>query len=270
MKKILLFLVAVATLVACEDIQDNSPALQAEINNVLFKSLGSAATINGDTTITIQASNQDETLTLYLNRVSDGTFELGTGNGSFAAFEDFSGNTYSTLSGGEGVVTISSLDPGNSISGTFRFQAVLPDLDTLFAQRGVFFEVPIVPEEIDLPDDPEPDPDPAGTLVARVDTEVFNPDTVTAMVLDETIIIQGILDDATIELGIPLTAVPNTTTLPDTVYFANYILGTVSEMATAGNIRVFQHNVNARTMKGTFSFLTENHTISQGQFNIMY
>jgi hypothetical protein len=254
---------------SCEDIQDNSPALQAELNNDFFRSIGSTATINDDNSVTIQASNQDETLTLSINRSESGNFQLGGLSENFATFEDINGNVYSTIGVGEGVVTVSAIDPATTISGSFTFKAVLAGIDTLYAQRGVFFEVPFVSEAIEVPIEPDPQIS-VGTLLGRVDGNVFNSVTVTATVNNGTILIQGTKDDSTIELGIPLTAQPSSTILPDDEYFANYIVGATTEPALEGNVFVFTHNTTAKTIKGTFSFRSENHIISVGQFNVRY
>lgn len=262
-------LIVFVACISCEDIQDNSPALQADLNNVFFKSIGSAATINDDSTVTIQASNQDETLTLFLNKAEMGNYPLGGESENFATFEDINGNVFTTIGVGEGFVTVSNIDPNTSISGSFAFQAVLAGIDTLFAQRGIFFEVPFVVEAIEVPTEPDPQIS-AGTLVARLDGETYNPISVTATEINGTILIQGIRNESSIELGIPLTAEPSTNLLPNPDYFANYIQGATTEPGLEGNIRVFTHNTAEKSIKGTFSFRTENHIISVGQFNVSY
>lgn len=255
--------------VSCEDLQDNTPALQAELNGALFKSIGTAATINEDSTVTIQASNQDETLTLFLNRATTGNFQMGGKNSSFATFEDVNGNVYTTIGRGEGTVTVSDIDAASNISGSFQFKALLTGIDSLFAQRGIFFEVPFVNSFIQVPTEPDPGL-PVGSVLARLDDELYTTTDVTAMVTDGSIVIQGIRDATVIELGIPLDAVPSINTLPNADYFAKYIEGSLTEPGLDGNIRVFDHDTSEKKIKGTFSFRTENHVISSGQFNVSY
>ncbi|HIB46893.1 MAG TPA: hypothetical protein EYN07_02290 [Flavobacteriaceae bacterium] len=268
MKKLFLLLIVASAFIACEDIEDNSPALQAEIDNVFFKSLGSAAVVNQDKTLTIQASTTDETLTLFLERDREGVFELGGGNINFAAFEDADGNIFSTEPDGTGIVTVSSFNPGRNISGSFEFQAFLPGVDTLTVQKGIFFEVPF-PQGIEIPVGPDP-MIPDGTFVAEVNGDLYNVDDVEATVNNTVLVIDGIRGNDTIRLVVSLTATAGSYSIPVGGYYANYIVDGVSEAAEAGNFRIFEHDTTNKTMKGTFTFTTANHEITLGQFNVKY
>jgi len=44
----------------------------------------------------------------------------------------------------------------------------------------------------------------------------------------------------------------------------------IIQEAISGNITIIEHNLNAKTIKGTFSFLTPTKSIALSQFNIAY
>ena len=268
MKKLLLLLTIVCAFASCEDIQDNNPALQAEIDDVFFKSIGSVAAVNQDNTVTIQASTQDETLTLFLEREGDSLFTLGGENVSFASFEDAFGNSYITNPEGSGSVVISDYQPGRFISGSFNFVATNPGIDTLTVQKGIFFEVPFV-TDVDVPAGPDPNI-PDGTFVAELNGEVFEVSDVQTSVNGSVLVIDGIMGDQIIRIIVSLSATAGSYAIPGGGYFADYINGSQTEGAQDGNIRVFEHDTAAMTMKATFSFTTQNNLITRGQFNVSY
>tara|TARA_R110002072_G_scaffold7503_2_gene40897 strand:+ start:686492 stop:687307 length:816 start_codon:yes stop_codon:yes gene_type:complete len=271
MKKLFLLLIVASAFIACEDIEDNSPALQAEIDNVFFKSLGSGAKLNQDNSVAIQASTQDETVTLFITGNSLNSYELGGQSANFATFEDASGNVYTTVPNGSGVVTISETNQGTGISGSFEFSAILPGVDTLVAQKGIFYQVPFISQEIPIPGDGGEDPTvPNGSLVANVDGELFNSDIVETVVASDQIRIKGAVEEEFIMLFIPLDIEVGSVSLPSVGVRADYEIMGDKESAISGNLRVFEHDTTAKKIKGTFVFSTENHTVTMGQFNVDY
>ena len=49
-----------------------------------------------------------------------------------------------------------------------------------------------------------------------------------------------------------------------------YVVGSETNEATSGTIVVISLDTENKTIKGTYSFETETHTISFGQFNVTY
>ena len=79
MKKYALLLFAAITFISCEDIQDNSPGLQSEINDVFFRANDARAEKSGQGSYVIQGYTQDEIITLRIAKPFAGIYEVGEG-----------------------------------------------------------------------------------------------------------------------------------------------------------------------------------------------
>jgi hypothetical protein len=81
MKKILSLIVIAVLFNSCqEDIQTNTPAFQAKLNNVQWRANDARVTIDTDGGMLITAYNQYETVVLKTSSVEPGTYILGTQN----------------------------------------------------------------------------------------------------------------------------------------------------------------------------------------------
>jgi hypothetical protein len=265
MKRIMLLIFAAITMVGCENIETNSPALQGELDDIFFEAIDARAVENEDGSFNILGVTQDETLTLHINKSQLGTYPLGAGKPNYAIFEDANGNLYATNPEGDGeiVLTDRCISCG-LLSGTFRFNAVLTGIDTITAQKGIFFEVRF-PTASD--DDPQTN---AGTFVAQIDGTQFNPFTVAAANTGNNIVITGASTSNTILLRFPVDVTQGNYTLPMTGFQASFTNGAVTETAESGVIIIVEHDPAARTIKGTFSFETASASITVGQFNVTY
>lgn len=269
MIKYLLLACIACVFVACETVEDNSPGFQANLENEFYKALDSEARVANDGSVAIIGATSDQNITFYLSVLQSGSFQLNDANGHQATYEDPTGQVYSTENGGSGVVNITGrgTDGGNEhLSGDFTFIAILEGIDTVTVSRGILYKIPVVSGVIEDPDNPDMD----GTFVAEIDGAVFDPSTVVSTTTDTSIQINGALGDDTIQLIIPLDAEPATNAIPGDGYNAIYFIAGVEEQAVSGTIRVFAHDMAARSISGTFSFTTENHVIALGQFNIDY
>ena len=272
MKKYALLIFAAIAFVSCEDIQDNSPGLQSEINDVFFRALDARATQNDDGSYVIQGYTQDEILTLRVSAPSAGVYEVGGDSKNFASFEDALGNFHVTSPNGGGQIEIpeGGWDTSDkTLSGTFTFNTITPGIDTLTVHSGVFYRVPYgfgLNEPIQSP----PPNGNAGTFVASVDNSDFNPITVTAVHVENSIIITAETATVTIWLRIPINADIGSYSLPRPGFKARYIDINGTEEAIGGNIIVIGNDPLARKIKGTFSFETDNHKVNIGQFNVIY
>ena len=266
MTKILLLVSIAFAVIACETTEDNTPAFQANVNNDLYRALDAQATVDEDGNLAIIGPTSDQSITLFLSVLQSGTFEFNSGNGHQAIYEDATGQIYSTEFGGSGVVNITDreADGDSFISGDFTFTAILEGIDTVTVSRGLFYQVPIVTGAIEEPQGPE------GALLAEIDGEVFEPSTVVANTTDTSIEINGALGDDTIQLIVPLEATPGVQAIPGNGYNAIYFIAGEEEPAISGTIEVIAHDMTAQTISGTFTFTTENHEITLGQFNVAY
>ncbi|RMA66374.1 DUF6252 family protein [Ulvibacter antarcticus] len=270
MKRLFFVFIISIVIVGCENTQVYDPALQAQLDNELFRSLDAQAKENEDGTYVIQGITQHETLTLKIATLQVGEYQLGGTSPNFASFENFNGDTYYTNPNGEGKVTISSYDPAARIvSGTFNFVAIIEGVDTIAVNSGVFFEAPIRVPELEIDDDDEPNTN-AGTFVSYINDNPFNPFSVSAERVSNAIVIKGSTTNREIVIRLPLDVAAGNISLPHNGYFASYEDGDGTETAVSGNIIVFEHLPASNKVKGTFSFQTATKSISLGQFNVFY
>lgn len=163
MKKFLFLFTIIASMVSCgEDISVNNYAVfQGDKDNGFWQGGNAKATLEIGNKLTIQAATLNETVALKvpapatpINPKNPATFvkyPLGTSLTRKALYT-FTDNanlyTYQTAIGvGDGEVVISQYD-GKTISGTFRFNAVNTDPESVAPeivnfQNGVFYKVPI-------------------------------------------------------------------------------------------------------------------------------
>lgn len=264
MKKVVLLLLAALSLISCEDKKVNEVAFQANVDDRLYISTDARAALNEDGSVTIQGFTNDESMTIYLSRLAEGNFAIGEGFTNFAVFEDMGGNIYTTNPNGEGVVTISELNENNkTLSGIFNFNAFLPGIDTIYVSRGVIYNVSYTGGDI-------PDPTNAGTFSAKVDGNPFIPITVTSRDTGNTIITSGSTVNATIAISVTSNVEPGEYTLPRGGFSAKYQDADGPEITSGGIINIIEHNIANKTIKGTFSFLTNRTEITEGQFDVAY
>lgn len=263
MKKFLFLLVATLAFISCEDTQTNEVALQAKINNRLYISNDARASQNADGSVTIQGFNQVESLTLHLKSLREGNFDIGEGRPNYAIFENMGGNIYTTRPDGKGQITISNLNETNkTLTGTFKFDAMLPGIDTIYVSRGVFYDVSYAGDEIE-------DPTSAGTFSAEVDASPFIPVIVAARDTGNRIAISGSTSNSSISLLLRQNIEVGQYNVPQggtIVYRDNEGTQTTVE----GVINVSAHNTTDKTISGTFSFNTNLKQITNGKFDVNY
>lgn len=269
MKRIILYIFAAIALIGCEDIQDNTPAMQGSVNEGFFKAtdaIGSLAP-GSSTAYLLQGLNSDETLTLGIPSLNSGTNTIGTNPEIYATFKDFTGNLFLTYPDGEGEIVVTNWNTTNkTVTGNFRFTAYSATLDTLIVQRGVFYQVPY-DSGIEVEDPGAGN----GFLVANIDGELFEPENANGDNNQINIRVRGSENGKILELRIPIDVAVGTHDITTSSFFGKYTDPQgVLEASTSGSITVIAHDTVGRTISGTFGFLTANHTISQGQFNVSY
>lgn len=141
MRYLLVLLLSIVILSSCETLEQNSPAFQGSLDNVLFKADDARAFLQPDGSVIIKGVRGQQTLTLKIRMLQTGNYNLGVNDRNIATFEDVPGNLYTTDPNGDGVISVSNIDIG-TITGTFRFNAILLGIDTLNLQNGVFYQVP--------------------------------------------------------------------------------------------------------------------------------
>jgi hypothetical protein len=264
MKNILFVLLAVLSLISCDDIETNDVALQANVDNDLYKSNDARAALNDDGSVTIQGFTDEQSLTLHLSRLGEGNFAIAEGRPNYAIYEDIGGSIYTTRPNGEGVITISEVNEANkTLTGTFNFNAFLPGIDTIYVSKGTLHNVPYSGGDIT-------DPTNAGTFSAKVNGNQFLPITVTSRNTGNTIITSGSTANATIVISVTADVEPGEYSLPRGGFAAKYQGVNGPEPTAGGLINIIEHNVTEKTIKGTFSFITNITEVTEGQFDVAY
>lgn len=266
MKTFMLFIFAALALIGCEDVQNNSPALQASLNDEFYKSTDARAYLRPDGTLVIQGMTDLEKLTITLSGPAEGVYILGGNGSNRAVFEDFLGSIYTTRPFGDGEVVIEN-SADNTFSGTFKFNAYRYGLDTLNAQQGHFYKVPILDAPI------EDDDDQPMELLALIDGETFNPSIITAGIEGNTIIVRGANQNNAITLSFPNDINPGNYPIDNETITATYSLDGAQLTTDSGEINITAHDTDLNLIAGTFSFQTgepENIEITEGSFSITY
>ncbi len=142
MKNLIFLFSVVLFFSSCENVETNSPAFQAKVNNVFFKSGGTVVS-RANHAVEVIGNSENQKITLNFRLDEGDNLILGEGPNNFATFEDNFGNIYSTGSDVTGELNFTHRSGGNRvISGTFKFTAILPSgLDTITVNKGIFYEI---------------------------------------------------------------------------------------------------------------------------------
>ena len=270
MKQFTLFISLLLLLSSCENSEVVNRVLQAEIDNTFYRALDARITANEDGTFLIQGITQHELLTMKISTLAVRTYNFGGNSANYASFENLNGDTYFTNPLGDGRVTISNYnEEAQTASGTFEFNAVIEGVDTIAVHNGVFYQAPIFNLSVDneIIIDPATN---AGTFVSYIDGNPFNPFIVSAVETSDFIEIIGSTANRSVTLSFPKDIAPDDYSLPRDRFSAVYEDNDGVEESTTGNVIVFSHDTNTNKIKGTFFFITANHTITLGQFNVIY
>ncbi len=263
MKNFVLLLLIGLSLASCEDTEINEFTMQAKIGDQLYTSSEAHAFLAEDGSLVIQGSSYLESLTLNLSRLKVGNYTIGDGSTNSAEYT-MDGNIYKTNPNGTGLISISSVNEGNkTINGTFRFNAILPGIDTVYVSKGVLYNISYDNGQIGNPAN-------AGTFSAKVDGEVFLPTVVSANETSGSIKISGNTLTAKITIQVPSNLEIGGHLLSENGYSAVYQDETGAQVTSEGSISIANHNSITKTIKGTFSFLTEQSEITEGQFEVVY
>jgi len=267
MKKIIqLFFLCVFALISCETtIEDNTPALQSNVDDAFFKANGARATLTDNGGIIIQGSSNNEVLTMELENTQLTSYTVGEGSFNTAVFERFDGQIYTTSPFGSGSITLTEeCLPCGYYSGEFNFMAVnLTRTDTLAFGGGIFFEVPLTGGGINSNGG-------TGSLSAEIDNIPFTAVSISATNSGNSIVISARNSSDSFFITIPNDIMAGDFPVSMQGLTLSYTNDAGTQSATSGNLSIITHNINTNTISGTFSFLTDSHVIESGAFNVTY
>lgn len=159
MKKYFYFLLLLIVATSCtEDVKFNNPAFQGLKDNVFWRAVTYKAAVSIEGNFVVEGSLGYEKVTLQVNNIAEKTYVLGVNNVIKASYANtFPGKESAFSTGtkkGSGQIVITDFDAeNNTISGTFKFNALNDNVTDLDNQKvtfteGVFYKVPVTPRAL--------------------------------------------------------------------------------------------------------------------------
>ena len=273
MKRLLYLLLLAIPFVSCEDTETNSPAMQGSIEDVLFQANDARATRQFATggALLIEGLNEDERLVIRVPKPGSDLYDVSVNRTAYATYVNEVGQIYSTFPFGVGEINMTRFNTTGEdrITGTFKFTAIQDGLDTLYIERGIYFDVPII-EGIEIDDPTRLILKKYGTLTANINGEFFKPQNVQGEEVGGSIIVITGIADSGAEMRLQFTDfVEDGQTYPfvDSRYSAWYKpRGEQEERQMGGSVTIDKIWSNRRQVTGTFQFVTENYEVIEGTF----
>lgn len=254
--------------ISCDDIEDNSPAFQAKVDTLLYRSNDARAEIKEDGSLVLQGITDFEMISMHLSNSVEGTYPILGDGFNRASFQTSIGSVYTTKPFGHGEVKITQSD-ASGISGNFNFTGYRFGLDTLVVSQGFFYKVPIISGSTE--DEPEPQ---NFLFTAQVNGQNFVPSMITALDNGDQIVVSGTVDNNTITLSFPNLITVGNYTIDNATYRATYSEGDTTFETQTGSLTVSAHYTDTKQISGTFSFICgdENtpYEITAGEFIVTY
>jgi len=265
---LLSFIVIIGCVIGCDKIEDNSPAFQAKVDTILYRSNDARAEINGDGALTLQGLTDSEIISIHLSGSQEGTYPIIGDGFNRASFQNAIGSVYTTKPFGHGEVKITKSD-ASGITGNFKFTGYRFGLDTLVVSQGFFYQVPIISGSTE--DEPEPQ---NFLFTAKVNGENFVPSLITATDNGSRIAISGTVDNRNITLSVPNEITVGNYVIDNTDYRATYSVGDTTFETLSGSVTISGHYTDTNQIAGTFTFnCTDGVTpvsITEGEFIVTY
>ena len=222
------------------------------------------ASVSDEDGLVIQGKSRKEGITLHLDKLQKGEFNIGRRYTNSATYTDRQGKNYETSADGHGLVTITRIDEENrTLDGKFYFTAIIPNKDTVFVSQGVLYNVSYAGGKIG-------DEGNAGTFSAKVDNQKFEAMSVSATKLGDDIVITALTTTSTITITVPKDVAIGDFTLPTSGFEMLLLDINGPHPAISGSISIKEHNTTNRSLKATFKFETEENIVTDGKFEVTY
>lgn len=250
------------------EIEDNTPAMQARLNDSLFFKATDVRAFYTDTgDLIVRGTTDAETLSI---KVRSTTGLQGFGECCFlnvGAFTDIDGRLFSTNPDGDGLARF-RINPDNSISGTFKLTTKRGAFGNRVFSEGIFYEVPIENNDADDPNDPDAVED---SFSARVNTVSFNPTITAAAISGGNLSLVGETSNASIRLDFPSNTGPGMYDFASTGAFVGvYRVMDTDYPSQSGVLNIISNDTESRVIMGEFTFETGDFSVTDGRFTLNY
>lgn len=145
------------SIVSCDDLEDNTPALQVTINGELFKASDIHIAFEENQGYTIIGANETSVLTIYLTNINEGSHVFGEHSDNKVTYSNQQGTFTTAINkgGGEFVLTDKGMwsEGGvlDYVTGTFYFTALNNNGVRMQGVNGNAYQVPFGVGEFELP-----------------------------------------------------------------------------------------------------------------------
>jgi len=293
-KKITLLLAVVCLIFnSCtDDVEFNTPGLQATIDGKLFRPDIRKAIIHDDGTLVIVGNTGTESINFSTSSTDIGTYRLEQQAINKVSFEEDDVKFISEDGVSNGQIVITEIY-NNSVSGNFYFEDLKGSNGrSMSFKNGWFYRLPIE-NFVSQPEEEEEDPE----IIINVEEEEEDPEinpcllnaSLTAMingnpmitddhdaipfgVNNPSIFIKASNEDEEIEIVFPINVAVGTHSLTGSGnYSATYSLYNDKSSATRGTLTITSHDTDSKCISGSFEFTTATGIIvSEGLFDYGY
>ncbi len=274
---IVLALISILLFSCTNDIETNTPALQASTDGVLFRTSIRKAILNDDGTLVISGNSDSESISFTTGSTSLGKHKMDntTSKMNFQA----SGENYKNDGFSDGEVIITDIS-NNTVSGTFFLRDLKDDNGRKKSfHQGWFYKIPLENAQDIVEEETTSEINPClldASLTAMIDGQEMITDDHNATVFgvqDVSILITArTQENEEITIVFPITATPGSYALIGSgAYSATYSIDNDKASAVDGTLNIDFHNLETRCISGTFEFATGTGIeVTQGTFEYGY
>lgn len=253
--------------ISCDDLEDNTPALQIMVNGELFKAKEMQVAAEEEGGYILTGVNGNSALSIHLSDVTEGSYALGEDSTNTLSFITEDGEFTTTNENGGGEVMITDTGMLDYITGTFHFVATDTSGTKMRGLNGHIYQVSFGSEDMELPEGVFENQ--ATLVVGEEHVDITN---IEARLADDKIEIVVIGEnDQRLEIRVNQSVEVGEITLPDEDIFLAYVLDGDSDEVTSGVFEVILHmDETLQHLIAEFEGTTENgHEIS-GSFQVSY
>lgn len=253
--------------ISCDDLEDNTPALQVMVNGELFKAEEMKVITEEEGGYTLSGVNESQSLNIHLTNATEGSYTFGEGSGNTLSLITEEGEFTTTNENGGGEVMITDVGALDYITGTFHFLATDTSGTKMRGSNGHIYQVSFGSEDMELPDGELENEaafvvDGVEVSVTDIEAQLVN-GTIEVVVIGENDQRLNFIVNPSVEAG--------ELTLPDENIFFAYLIEGENHLVESGTFEVTMHEAEVfQQLMAEFEGTTvEGHEIS-GSFQVSY